>query len=307
MPIPPIYVRTVQGADKKAVGLDKRRIVRQVVDGQQRVSAVLDYIDGTYRLSKTLKASWAGKNFSALSGDEQQRILAYGFPTEVFHGISDLEVLEMFARLNTYSVPLNDQELRNGKFFGLFKQACYRLAHEHLEFWRRHRIFSERSIARMLEVELVSELVIAGLAGMQDKKKSIDGFYEKYDEEFSKLTATKRRLRSVLDQINETFPKSLAETEFSRSPLTYTLYCVVYHRNYGLPGAKQHSPHKALDTIGREQLAEAVVRLSEIVAADRADEDVPSRFTRFAQACRRQTDNIKPREIRFATLYSLAF
>src|SRR2546428_514680 len=39
LPVPPIYLRTTQSADRK-------RIVREVVDGQQRISAVLDFIDG---------------------------------------------------------------------------------------------------------------------------------------------------------------------------------------------------------------------------------------------------------------------
>ena len=88
----------------------------------------------------------------------------------MFGDISDGEVLETFARLNTYAVKLNAQELRNGRFFGLFKQSAYTLAFEHVEFWRRNGIFSERNIARMLEVELTSELLIALLDGLQDKK-----------------------------------------------------------------------------------------------------------------------------------------
>ena len=135
--------------------------VRQVIDGQQRISCVLDYLDGKFRLSRTLPGSWAGKSFENLTPVEQHQITTHTFSFELFHGISDSEVLKMFARLNTYSVPLNAQELRNGRYFGLFKQSVYELAHEHLEFWRRHGIFSKRSIVRMLEVEFVSELLIS--------------------------------------------------------------------------------------------------------------------------------------------------
>ena len=92
---------------------------------------------------------------------------------EVFHGISDAEVLEIFARVNTYSVPLNRQELLNGKYFGFFKQSAYKLAYEHLEFWRRNGIYSETAIARMSEVELTSELMIVLTDGMQQKIEAI--------------------------------------------------------------------------------------------------------------------------------------
>jgi hypothetical protein len=149
LPVPPIYIRVAQSEDR-------RRPVRQIIDGQQRISCVLDYLDGKFRLSRTVPGSWAGKTFEGLSPAEQQNIATHTFSSELFHGISDAEVLEIFARLNTYNVLLNSQELRNGRYFGFFKQSVYQLGHEHLEFWRRQHIFTERSIARMLEVELTS-------------------------------------------------------------------------------------------------------------------------------------------------------
>ncbi len=183
MSIPPIYIRVTQNEAAT-------RMIREVIDGQQRISAVLDFIDGKYSLSKSLGAPWAGKAFSQLSKPEQTQLRTYGFSSEVFQDISDQEVLELFARLNTYSVKLSKQELRNGKSFGLFKQSAYSLAFEHLEFWRHNRIFTETAIARMLEAELTSELMIAAIDGMQDKKQSIDHYYSKFDDEFPSRTRT---------------------------------------------------------------------------------------------------------------------
>jgi hypothetical protein len=70
MPVPPIYIRTVQSADTSG-------IIREVIDGQQRISAILDFIDGKFRLSKSLGAGWAGSTFSTLSGAEKHRIQAF--------------------------------------------------------------------------------------------------------------------------------------------------------------------------------------------------------------------------------------
>ena len=116
-------------------------------------------MDGKFALSRSLGQTYAGKRFSQLSDKQQDTIREYSFMCEVFHGLSDSDVLGIFARLNTYSVNLNKQELRNGKYFGYFKQLAYGLAREHIEFWRRHSIFAERAIARMAEVELTSELL----------------------------------------------------------------------------------------------------------------------------------------------------
>ena len=300
MPVPPIYIRMVQSEDRK-------HSVRQVIDGQQRISCVLDYLDGKFRLSRTLPGSWAGKTFEGLTPDEQQQITTYTLSSELFYGISDSEVLQIFARLNTYSVPLNAQELRNGRYFGLFKQSVYELAHEHLEFWRRHGIFSERSIARMLEVELTSELVIAQIEGMQDKKSSIDQVYTKYDDQYPDRHLNERHFRSVIDSVNETFGNSLSQTEFSRVPLFYTLFCAIVHYQYGLPHLDLITPRKELNKAQRLSLIEAVQNLSDLIEAGREGAPLSSNAEGFVNACLRQTDNIKPRQDRLKFLYERAF
>ena len=80
LPVPPIYLRQQQSPERD-------RVIREVVDGQQRIAAVLDFMEGKYRLSKTLKESWRGKTFSGLTTAEQDRITTYAFSVEVFPGM----------------------------------------------------------------------------------------------------------------------------------------------------------------------------------------------------------------------------
>jgi hypothetical protein len=300
MPVPPIYLRVAQSRDRQ-------RVVREVIDGQQRVSAVLDYVDGKYALSLAMDATYAGRTFTELSPAQQDSIKQYSFVCEVFHGISDSEVLAVFARLNTYSVKLNAQELRNGTYFGYFKQSAYRLAHLHIEFWRRHRIFSEQRIARMLEVEFTSELLILQLAGLQDKKTSIDQFYSELDASFPARGRVEARFQKVLDEIADSLPEGLQETEFRRVPLFYSLFGAVYHRLFGLPGQTQATSRKTMTEVDRRRLQAAIAELSEHLAAAKRREPVPKGRQEFVNACLRQTDNLGPRRLRFETLYRLAF
>jgi hypothetical protein len=302
MTVPPLYFRLTQ--DKA-----KTKMVREVVDGQQRVTSVLDFMSDGYRLSKTLMAPWAGKKFSELTEDERLQISSFSFATEIFKSISDQKVLEVFCRLNMNGVPLNNQELRNGKFFGYFKQSSYELALTYLQFWRRHKIFSERSIARMLEVELTSELLIAGIKGMQDKKKSIDMYYSEWEDSYPTRKRDETRFKETLGALSETFTDDiLAESAFRRPPLFYTVYCVVYHRHFGLPGTQKTSPKKSLSSNERESLKEAVEALSEKIAEAKVPEtEIPQKYRHFVLACLRQTDNIEPRRVRFETLYNEAF
>jgi hypothetical protein len=298
---PPIYVRLIQSKGKT-------HVVREVIDGQQRIRAVLDYIDGNYRLARTPKTPWSGKSFSDLTDAQRRTIRSFRFSVEVFAAISDAEVLELFCRLNMNSIPLNSQELRNGKFFGALKQSAYRLALDYLEFWRTFRIFTEYNIARMLEVMMTSELLIAGMEGMQDKKTSLDDFYLRLDKSYPTENKDARRFRETMDTIAESLDSDLADSEFSRPPLFYTLYCVTYHYMFGMPGIQRKSPKRKLTSAGRESLRSAAEELSDIISSSRDKaSSVPKRFVPFVTACLRQTDNIQPRKERFNTLYDAAF
>jgi hypothetical protein len=283
LPIPPLYLRVTQSSDKK-------RTIREVIDGQQRISAVLSYLDGDFALTPSLDARYAGKEFNELDPSDQDAIRNYSFISEVFSSISDAAILEIFARMNTYSVPLTQQELRNGRYFGYFKQSAYALAREHVEFWRQNRIMTEQSIARMAEAELASELMIMQLDGLQDKKKSINTFYSNY-----------------IDVITRTFGDSLAASHFRRVPLFYTLFGVVYHRRYGVPKVELASPRKALSEAERKALRGAAAKLSDALQLARDDEPVPARYQKFVNASTTQTDNIQPRRTRLETLYRSAF
>jgi hypothetical protein len=303
MPVPAVYLRLAQSEKKD-------KVVREVIDGQQRIASVMSYMRDEYALTGALSTTWKGKKYSQLTEDERQRIRHFAFPAEVFPGISDAEVLEVFSRLNTYSIKLNAQELRNGKYFGVFKQAIYSLAYEHLEFWRKHKIFSERSIARMDEVELVSELVVTSMVGLQDKKKSLDTFYDANDTAFPNRDVYVDRFRSVITEISESLGVLLSDTEFSRRPLFYSLYTAVYHRMYGIPNCNLPKKKGAITDAERLKIFETIITLSEAIQnflADDDDHEVPDSLIPFVSASLRQTDNIKPRTLRLETIYTRAF
>jgi hypothetical protein len=269
----------------------------------------MDFIADKYRLSKSVGESLAGKKFSQLTPQEQEQIKSYSFNFEIFKGISDAEILEVFCRLNMNGVRLNDQELRNGRYFGFFKKTCYALAYKYLEFWRRHKIFTEQNIARMLEVQLTSELLIAGQAGMQDKKGSISTFYEDYEDIYPTRSTDEKQFNETMGELAETFDAELADSAFRRQPLFYSLYCVVFHHRFGLPEIQRRSPKKKMSAGEQDSLREAVEKLSAIIAETKGDKAYvpPKKYVQFLAACARQTDNIGPRKIRFDTLYDAAF
>ena len=285
LPVPIIYLR-------HQIELGKARTIREVVDGQQRLRAVLDYLDDQFTVSKVHNPDLGGLLFSELPEHIKESLLSYLFPVERLVGATDAEVLDMFARLNTYTVKLNRQELRNARYSGEFKVTVYALALDHLAFWINNRIFTHTRIARMAEAEFASELVVAMLAGLQDKKTSLTPFYKKYDERFRQAERVKQQFHSTMNTIGQIFSERLSKTPFRRRPLFYSLFCVVYDARYGLPEGSSH--RYTFTAANREPIYNALVALGEELSRDPPSRGYPD----FITATLRQTDNLRPRQIR---------
>jgi hypothetical protein len=314
-PIPPIHIRLASQPGRGAI--------REVVDGQQRLRTLFDFISGKLRLGRQVDAPWAGRTFAQLESDLQESLRLYKFYVYQYENLPDQTILEIFARINTYSVPLNQQELRNGKYFGPFKSTVYQLGLDYLSFWRTARIFTESAIARMQEAELTSELLILQLDGLQDKKATIDEFYSHLDDVWSDQPApwttrrgthpsqwlsrreTQRRFHTTLDALNDSVGDILPSSEFNRTPLFYTLYSVVYHRLFGVPGLNIPTPKTPLQSDSTLRLRETLEVLSAVLSEGAPDEN--DKIARdFFIASSRQTDNFAPRLRRFEILWDLA-
>jgi hypothetical protein len=142
---------------------------------------------------------------------------------------------------------------------------------------------------------------------MQDKKKSIDEFYGRFEEEYSPRSQNEKRFREIIDEISDTFDQGIGDSAFSRAPLFYTLFCAVAHRRFGLPKTSLATPKKALNAAERASLSDAVRRLSDIIEAARAGDAIPGGVQGFVAASVTQTDNIRPRQERLRVLYHRAF
>ena len=228
LPIPIIFVR--QSVDPK-----QRKTIREVVDGQQRLRAVISFCKDEFPVLKSQNPSFGGKTFSQLPSDAQERFLSYEFSVVLLEEVSDADVLDIFARLNTYAQKLTAQELLNAAYYGEFKQTVYSLGLEHLEFWRQNGILQDRQIIRMAEAELTSELLVVMLEGIQHRRNKIEDLYEQKDDAFPEKERVKKEFKSVIDAIVACFGDMLRDTIFSRRVLFYSLFCGFYHIMYGIP------------------------------------------------------------------------
>src|SRR5688572_3286874 len=110
IPIPPLYF----------VRLNTGKI--EVVDGQQRLTTLIRFVTNKFRLQKLQKlSSLNGKLYKELSEQEQEKISDATIRSIVINAGKNLELrYEIFERLNRGAMALNEQEIRNCAYRGLF-------------------------------------------------------------------------------------------------------------------------------------------------------------------------------------------
>lgn len=131
-----------------------------VIDGQQRLTAFFSFIDGKFPDNSDFRLSGLnvfteinGKKFNELSEDIQDKIMTCKIRVIKFKKESDNDLqFEIFARLNTGAVPLNDQELRNCVYRGRFNELLKELSQEQ-DY--KYLLGISKPEKRMRDVELV--------------------------------------------------------------------------------------------------------------------------------------------------------
>ena len=291
LPVPKLYIRQI-------IDVTTKKSVREVVDGQQRLRAIFEFVEGALTVSKIHNQEYNDLKFEELPESVRHSFLGYELSVDILLGVSDREVLDIFTRINAYGLVLNAQEKLNARYFGAFKHFVYRLGFDHLEFWRNNLILSEEKISRMAEAELTSELVIAMIDGLQQGKKKIPDFYKKYDDEFSNSDNIAQRFHETMNLFLFVLGETLPKTAFKRVPLFYSLFCVFYDCKYGLP--KMNMGCVSINDKNREYIRGVLIEISQQITA----RETKPGFEEFVLACRRSTDKAKERSIRHVFIYN---
>jgi hypothetical protein len=263
------------------------RLSYVVIDGQQRLRAIFEYLDDRFALTQTEpKLPFYRKKFSGLTDDLKNRILNYDLVVQELSGYTEKDIRDMFVRMNKYVVKLSLQELRHAKEEGAFKDFVESLGN--LAFWKTEKVFSPLQLRRMRAVELAAELSILLVEGPQDKKSAIDLYYGQYRKSFPEGESIKTLLVSYLNWIQSAL-RPLRETRFRKSVDLYSLIGA-------LDLASEHG--RRLAHLKKPAVGAALRQLETQAKAKEPSGDVG----RYVVAASRQTDNIIPRRTRIEIL-----
>ena len=230
-PIPPVFIR-------QQIDPALKETYREVIDGQQRIRAILGFIDGDYSILKTHNKEFGNVSFDDLPDLIKNELLSYEIQVEMISEDDDSKIYDMFARLNSNNMALNRQEIRNAKYWGEFKVFVYEYASTKArDLFLKYEVLSEKQITRMADTELLSSLIILLIDGViTETQQIIDKYYDKHNIEFNNSEYIKTQLDFLFNFITEYYEYTGNNLVcFNRKTYFYTLFAFLAHQLYKLP------------------------------------------------------------------------
>jgi len=293
--LPKFYIRT-------KIDLSSREIVREVVDGQQRLTAILDFANDKFVLTKRA-SEFEGYTYSTLPDELQEKFLKYTLAVEHLVNANDSDVLEVFSRLNSYGETLNAAEKRHAEFQGEFKWLAHNSAQKYSSFWDKYKVIGLQQRVRMADDETMAELYGILLEGIRDGGSPyINGLYSRYDEKVPDMAKLEFRMNILLEALDVHYG-SMLNGPLGRRPQFLMLFAAVAHAISGIPSGDVASMPVRKNLKESGEASTALGRLSEALTSDE-NASMPADLSKFRAAAKSSTQRIKSREIRFKTIYA---
>lgn len=172
-PFPEIYL--CQGE----LDTENLTTVYYVVDGQQRLTTIRDYIEGVLSF-KVISP------YKDLEPIQKERFVNYPVAVRQLGKISEEDIKAIFDRLNKTDYSLNPTELLYAQYQGQYISLARKLAEENGDFFER--IIGEKSINRMADIGFILQIMTTlenkiNFSGDKEVIKFVDMYNETYKNE----------------------------------------------------------------------------------------------------------------------------
>ncbi|MCX8523099.1 DUF262 domain-containing protein [Chryseobacterium formosus] len=274
--------------------------IRVVVDGQQRLRAILEYYNGNFKIAKAHNKDLSSYFFDELPNNLDKEFLKYELGVDLLFDIPYEEILDIFARINSYTVKLEPQEIFNAKYLGYFKQTVYSVGFKYVSYLIQGGVLTKAKVTRMAEAELAADLVVALLDKVQTNK-GIENFYKKYEDDQGNLEQVEIQFDKIMSVIGSIYkPEELKNTNFSRIQLFYTLFTSIGHLLYKIDGLNPSIKSNITErNVGKIRVAlDSFSANYDEIASNMDEPQFPKDFKDFINASRRGTTDTAARILR---------
>lgn len=211
---------------------DTGKTITHIVDGQQRIKAIAQFINNEFKLSKDflidqeISEKYGNKYFRDLGNDD--KILIWTFNLSVVR-IKDKnmdEIRNIFYRLNLTNYSLNDQEKRHSNTWGLFADLTKEISE--LSFWDDFNLFNYGDIKRMKDEEFCSSLILLARKGIinQTNQNPLNDAYSDYATNYPEYNDDKNRILKWIDTFKQFYSQENKSFIRKRTQL-YTIFCLM--------------------------------------------------------------------------------
>ncbi len=193
LPFPEIYL-----ADGD-IDLESQRSTTLVVDGQQRLSTIYQYV--TAAEDFTVKRI---KKFSDLTKGEKTDFYDYQIVVRSLGRIDDDTIKEIFQRINSVNYALNAVEIQNALYEGEFISTAKEIVEEKKSVKELFQVFSEREFSRMKDIEFIL-LVMSTIEekGYFGGSSAVDDYVKNYNSDYPNKKAVKDSISQVFKLISD--------------------------------------------------------------------------------------------------------
>jgi len=287
-PMPRIYMRT-------EIDLKTRAVIRDVVDGQQRLRAIIEFSEDRFVLNHR-SGELKGKRFSDLNDDLQRHFLSYPVGVDLLLNASDSLVLQIFGRLNSYNVPLNSAEKRHAQYETDLRWFVYDLSNELRWFLEKYDIVKTTGMLRMEDDVFYAELVNVLLTGIGDGgANALDRLYKNNQNALPNAGDMENVIRDWVVWMDTELSELLRTVTLSRTYQLHMLFAAYAHQVIGIPlGRLDELP----PATGIAPIEDIIERLGDLIRAVEMDVQ-GGPFHEFVEASSGQTTRFKTRSKRF--------
>ncbi|WP_417505834.1 DUF262 domain-containing protein [Marinomonas gallaica] len=214
-PFPEVYIASSE------LDVEKIRASEVVVDGQQRLSTIVDYIksEGDFRFQNRVV------KFDNLSTDDKKKFLNYFVSVRDLKNISSDLIKDIFMRINNTEYSLNAIEKVNAQYGdGEFIVFCKQLVDEDFIIseteseaivdpcfrkkinilLNRTQVFSENDVKRMIDLQLMMTIISTLIESEYFTRNSkVQSYIEQYNGNFERKNDVEKSLKCSIDIISE--------------------------------------------------------------------------------------------------------
>ncbi|MFE5670928.1 HNH endonuclease family protein [Agromyces sp. NPDC056523] len=249
LPLPLIYL-----ADANTVIDGEKVRIREVVDGQQRLSSLREFYNNQLEIpDDSIVEDLRGKTFGQLRPSLKQTFKDFKLSTATIPLNARADKFELFKRLNQQSTVLSDQELRNAAYHGAYLQELKERAGQLRDSLR----VTDAEYKRMKDVEYLTRLLAFERAGYDAfPNKKLNKFLNTEMELGGAETPSEwekrvKRVRRALDRVEKLFgemrfrPYRIPETGYNgewartvnRALMEVQVWSFLDHSRYGFADA----------------------------------------------------------------------